>query len=319
MYTLSSTLAAALEARTPQRVLLKFVTEDAAFSNASILNPDCAVFSNEDIVVSSGVDFDEIFTTGADPEIGVCPSAEIRFDMLNDEGQLVDFQFGIFRAYLGARIDEGTPPSGAVTATFTEDGENVLYEFMPLGVFMADRPYIVKKKILDIAANDLMTLFDRDMPTFATLGLSTATTLQGLYRSMCSYIAQQNNIPNEFLPLYNERTITNATFPVTETESLENMTMREVLGHIATLAAGIARFDRDGKLDIVWFGEAETTPSAYDEHDYSEFTPAWYETQAIDCLKVRNAESDTEATFGTGSHPYLIQGNPFITMDDTTS
>ena len=306
MYTLSSTLAAALEAKTPQRVLLKFVSDNAAFSN-------------EDILVSAGVDFDEIFSTGADPEIGACPSAEIRFNMLNDEGKLEEFQFGLFQAYLGARIDEGTPPSGAVTKTFVENGEEALYEFMPLGLFTADRPYIVRKKILDISANDLMILFDRDMPSFATMGLQTTTTLQVLFRAMCNYVAQQNSIPNQFLPLYKNRDITNANFSVTESESLANMTMREVLGHIATLAAGIARFDRDGKLDIVWFGEAEQEPNAYDEHDYIEFTPAWYETQAIDCLKVRNAENDTEATFGTGSHPYLIQGNPFITLEENGS
>lgn len=305
MYQLSETLRAALEARTPQRVMLRFADK---------------VFSNEGIMVSAGVELDEIFCSGADPEIGECPSAEIRFDMLNDEGQLEDFEFGEFTAWLGARIDSGTPPQGAMTETFEEGGVDRLYEFMPLGTFIADRPYIVRKKILSISANDQMVKFDQNMPSFLSLGLSATPTLAQLYAAMCTFAGVQYETTTDGGQTVPD--ILNRGFVIkSEPEEFQNATMREVLGWIAEIAGGIARFNREGKLEIVWFGTAGND-DGYNESNYTEFTPAWFETEAIDSLRVRNSANDAEETFHDSSsqdaNSYLIQGNPLIQFDDET-
>lgn len=288
MYQLSTTLGAAVAAGNPQRVLLEFTAKP----DGTAYSPSVA-FSNEDIVVTSGLHLTAEFNSATDLEIGLCPSAEIQFSMWNTESQLVDFEFGTFKAYLGAKITSGTPASGAKTKTFS-DG---LYEFAPLGTFIAHRPDIVVKKIIDVDANDQMTLFDVDMP--ANLQEYTGT-LAGLVTALCSR-AGVSLKTSDFL---------NAGMSVALTaEQSENKTMRQVLGWIAEAAGSIARFDRDGNLEFAWFN---TVNQIYDEHNYKEFTPTWYETRAIDGLHIRNADSTAEYTYGAGSNAYMIQDNPFL-------
>lgn len=294
MYTFSNTLQAALNAKTPQRVLLEFTDYTPAVQ-----------FSNEDIMMSQGVQVNTVFNSETDLTIGQCPSAEIRFSLRNNESQLQDFEFGRFTAYLGARIDSGTPASGAKTATFTENGVSRLYEFAPLGVFIAERPNVVRTNTIDVTAHDLMTLFDVDMPDKTTLGLSYPTTLYGLLQKMCAYLGVT----------IQSAVFLNANLAVAkEPDAFSTSTMREVLGLIAEAACCTARFNRSGNLELVWFNTVNKT---FDEHDYSEMTQYWYETRAIDKLHIRNADSTTEYTVGTGINAYMIQDNPFLRQSDS--
>lgn len=296
MYQISQTLRTAIAAGNPQRVLIEFTNKpDGTAYSPSV------VFSNEDIVVSNGLQLTEEFNPETDLTIGSCPSAEIQFTMLNDTGQLLDFEFGKFIAYLGARIDSGTPAQTAKTKTFTESGETVTYEFCPLGTFIARRPDVVKKLMIDVDANDQMTLFDADMPT----ALQTYTgTLSGMATALCNQVGVT----------LKTGTFLNSTMAVALTaEQVENTTMREVLGWIAEAACSNARFNRDGQLEFVWFNQVN---SIFDEHNYTDFTPTWYQTKAIDGLHIRNADSTAEYTYGTGGNAYMIQNNPFLRQPD---
>ena len=286
MYQLSTTLAAAVASGNPQRVLLEFTDYSPVKQ-----------FSNEDIVITDGIHLTADFNSEKDLTIGLCPSAEIQFSMWNDNAQLSNFEFGKFKAYLGARIDLGTPASGAKTKTFTEGGQTVTYEFAPLGTFIATRPDIVVKSIIEVDANDQMTLFDKNMPD----GLVTyPTTLATLATAMCTHVGVT----------LKTSTFLNSTLSIAEKpEKFDNATMRQVLGWIAEAAGSIARFDRNGQLEFAWF---TTSNKIYDEHDYTEFTPSWYETEAVDGLHIRNADSTEEYTVGTGTNAYMIQDNPFL-------
>ena len=299
MYQISQTLRTAIAAGNPQRVLIEFTHKpDGTAYSPSV------VFSNEDIVVSNGLQLTEEFNPETDLTIGSCPSAEIQFTLLNDNGQLLDFEFGTFKAYLGARIDSGTPAQTAKTKTFTEGGETVTYEFCPLGTFISPRPDVVKKLMIDVDANDQMILFDADMPT----ALQTYTgTLAGMATALCNQVGVSIK-STDFL---------NATMNVSLTaEQSENKTMREVLGWVAEAACSNARFNRDGQLEFVWFNHVTAT---YDEHNYTEFTPNWYEIKSIDGLHIRNADSTEEYVFGTGTNAYMIQDNPFLRQQDAKS
>lgn len=294
MYTVSQTLQTAIANGTPQRVLLEFTDANVSFSN-------------EHIVVSTGLEMDERFNSETDLTIGLCPSSEIRFDMLNDAGQLEEFAFGKFKAWLGCRIDSGNPANIAKTKTFAGTAYDGLYEFTPLGVFIADRPAVVKKKILSITANDQMQLFDVDMPNASTLGISYPTTLSNLFVKLCNHVGVQ----------YTSATFLNSTLTVSsQPEDFDDATMREVLGWIAEAACSVARFNRDGLLEMAWFN---TVNSVYDEHNYTEFSPSWYETKEIDGLHVRNANSEAETSLGASTNNYLIQDNPFLRASDAAS
>lgn len=291
MYQLSQTLSAAIAAGNPQRVLIEFMDYDPVVQ-----------FSNEDIVISNGLHMAAEFNAETDIAIGQCPSAEISFTLWNDVAQVSNFEFGTFKAYLGARIDSGTPTGK--TKTFTEDGQTVTYEFAPLGVFVAERPDIVKKSVINVTANDRMTLFDTDMPSKETLNLTYPTTMSVLFQKMCAYL----NVP------YASATFLNSDLVISkEPKQFESATMRDVLKWIAEASGSNARFNRDGVLEFVWF---TTVNKTYTESNYKDFTPTWYETAAIDGLHIRNADSTSEYVVGTGSNAYLIQDNPFLRQSD---
>lgn len=295
MYTIPNTLQTALTNKTPQRVLLEFIKKPSG----AAYNP-VVTYSNEHILVNTGVELDETFQSEEDFGVGGTPSAEIRFEMVNDEGQLRTFEFGTFRAWLGARIDSGTPASGTKTATFTEGGVNRTYQFTPLGTFIAHRPNIVSTKTIAVDANDQMTLFDVEMPKDSASGFNVTwpTTLGNLLTKMCNYLGV-TQVSTSF---------TNSTLTVSgRPKAFDNATMRDVLGWIAEAAGSVARFDRDGKLKMAWFN---TVSKTYTESSYSDFTPYRYETKAVNRLSVR--KDGNESTTGSGKNAVMILNNPFI-------
>ena len=89
MYNASSAFHEAVAARAPQVALLIF--------------PD-AVFTNDDINVTSGIEFCDYFSTEEDQGIGQALSNELSFSLFNDAGLLDDYPFGDFQATLGAQI-----------------------------------------------------------------------------------------------------------------------------------------------------------------------------------------------------------------------
>lgn len=302
MYTPSETLQTALDAGNPQRVLIEF-TDD------STTPPTVKTFSNEDIVIADGLRTNRPFNGDEELTIGLCPSAEIRFSLLNDQRQLSDFRFGECSVWIGARIDDGEPEQGAKTAVFTEDGEDVLYEFAPVGIFNVERPNIVQRDIIRITANDRMGLFDVEMPSKEDLNLnptsSNPVTILQLLQAMCSHVGVTlaNSSPEWFLNY-------DLSFTSWPSKYFNSRTMREVLKWIAEAAGSIARFNRYGELELAWF---KNVTAMYNEADYSEFTQTWYEVAAIDGLKVRNQEETSESTVGTDpTNPYVIAGNPFL-------
>jgi len=284
MQTLSTALRNAIDAGNPQRVLLVFGDDE---------------FSNEDIVITNGVTLNEEFITEENITIGQCPSSVISFDMLNDNGQLEDFDFGWFTAYLGARIDTGTPTE--ITREFTEDGEEKTYAFSPLGVFYAKKPSVLVKAVISVTAYDMMTMLDVAMPSSETLNITYPTTIADIYEAICIYLgitAASSNFLNYDLEV------------AEEPKEFANARIREVIGWIAECACSIARFNRDGELEFAWFN---TPDVSFSESNYSSFTYAWYETKAVDGLYCRDTESGTDEVEGDDkTNNYLILDNPFL-------
>ena len=282
MYTISEALRNAIDAGNKQRVLFIFGNDE---------------FSNEDIVMSAGVNLMEEFISEKDISIGLCPSYTLNFTMLNDNGQLADFDFGWFTAYIGAKIESGEPTE-IVQRIYVEDGQAATYAFVPLGTFYAEKPDVIKKKSIAVTAFDQMIKLDRDMPD---LGLTYPTTVGAIYLAMCSAIGV-TPASNTFL---------NSTLDVaSKPDEFGMTTMRTVLGWIAEVACSIARFNRDGKLEFAWF---TNTNKSFNESNYKEFTPSWYETPAINGVYFRDTNESIESSTGTTkTSNYLIQDNPFL-------
>jgi len=297
MYQLSETMQTAMAAGNPQRILLEFTDPDTG---------TVTTMSNEEVSVTAGVSVYAPFNAEEELTFGLCPSAEVQFTLLNDERQLADFRFGECAVWLGVRIDEGTPDASAKTATFREGGRNALYEFAPIGVYIVERPDVVQKDSIQIRANDRMSKFDEEMPSQSDLGFSPmpsdGVSILQLLQALCT----QAGVTLATTTFLNS----DLTFTTWPKKYFDGRTMREVLKWIAEAAGSIARFNRQGELELVWFSDVNVS---YTEGDYSEFTRAWYETAAVDGLKVRNQSETSESTVGTGTdNNYVISGNPFL-------
>lgn len=293
MQTVSAALANAIESGNPQRALLVF--------------SDGTEFTNEDILMSAGITLQESVNAATDLSIGQCPSAELRFSLWNRASELENFAFGEFTACLGARIDSGTPTE--LTRQYTEGGSLRTYAFAPLGTFIAEKPSVLRKATIAVTAYDRMSLFDKEMPTAAQLGLTAPYTAANILTKMCQYLnltAPATNFLNSGASL--------AGWP----EKFEGATMREVLGYIAEVACSNARFNREGRLELVWY--SNTPVATFGEGDQSDIELSWYETAAIDGLHIRNEDSTEETTCGTtGGNEYMIQGNPFLRPDEVVT
>ena len=180
------------------------------------------------------------------------------------------------------------------------DGISETYEFVPLGVFDADRPDSPDQIEVGIQCNDRMMRFDKDMPSKTTLNITYPTTIGTLFEKMCTYV----DVP------YRTSTFINSTATISkEPEEFGNATMRTVLAWIAEAAGSNAGFDRDGYLVMKWL---QSTNIVIDENGYSECVPVWYEVESVNKVYNRQTSGGSDKTYGTGERGYLIQDNPLM-------
>ena len=350
---------------------------------------DDAVFTNDDINVTSGIEFNDYFNTETNLSIGQALSNEISFSIFNDSGLLNDYEFGDFTATIGAQIGNETvtangtiqvhsgshtyvayssspylkcdgtavssQPARAIKSMLIYNGilycllangvvigykdsngstqsvsvnnfmkaqmakwegkgiyyENRMlqiwqgtnlrtYEFVPLGVFNAERPNVPYVNEIHFTCYDKMQRFEKDMPGDAELGITYPVTFSSLYIKMCTYVGVQ----------YQSTYFINSTAQLSaRPEEFDNATMREVLQWLAEAAGSVARFNRDGILTMDWLRSTDVTIG---ENGYSEFNPYWYETKRVDIVYNRASSGDYEYTLGGGTEAYLIQDNPLL-------
>lgn len=180
------------------------------------------------------------------------------------------------------------------------DGPSEVYEFVPLGTFIAERPNVVTDREIDMTCNDLMQLFDKDMSSVTVNYGSTGISLRQLLSTICQ---------SEQISLQTTSFI-NSNIVVTEApEEFESCSARDVIAWIAEAAGSNAKMTRDGKLALVWLSN---TSQSFDENSYTECRPYFYQTSAVNKLCVRDLTSGTDTIQGSGGNAYLIQDNPFL-------
>lgn len=197
----------------------------------------------------------------------------------------------------------GISKQGDTLREYFPDGTVRTYEMVKLGTFVVPRPAIVRKRVIDMEANDQMVLFDEMW--FEDIGINFPITVVDLLERICAEVGVKC-ITRSF--------IGDGTLIKEKPDAFDNATLREILAWIAEAACSYARFNRDGKLELTWFNQ---TSRRFDEHDYSEFVPISYEVSRVDQLHIRNANSEAELIVGGGDNAYLIQDNPLLREDDT--
>lgn len=171
------------------------------------------------------------------------------------------------------------------------------YECCPLGVFDIERPKVAETATLAITTNDLMMLFDEDIPDDA---LTFPTTISGLLNALCDAVGVECDTT----------TFINSTATVdSKPKQFDTATMRNVLSWIGQASCSIVRFNRDGHLELRWLNPLDVQ---YDENSYEDFQPYYYETPTVDKLVYRNSESGADKVCGSGDSAILIQDNPLL-------
>lgn len=200
----------------------------------------------------------------------------------------------------------GIAIKGNVITDYLYEGVFSRYEYVKLGTFLVDSPSIVRKSVISVEANDQMQLFEDDL--IDEVGLVFPITLKDMLHQICAYKGVDAS-DEDFL---------NSDLVVRERpEDFDQSTIREVVAWIAEAACSYAKFDRDGVLRMRWFDRIDSSMMA--EKDYKDFTPMAYQVNRVDALTIRNSNSYTEGTYGSGRNTYLIQNNPFLRQDDGSS
>jgi hypothetical protein len=176
-------------------------------------------------------------------------------------------------------------------------GSRDTYEFVPLGIFTAERPKVTDDIQIDIVCYDRMQRFDADM---AELSITYPITLGALLARIC----ESENVPLETTSFLNM----NISVPKAP-EQFESCSKRDVIGWIAEAAGRNAKISRDGRLKLVWLN---STTVRFDESGYTECRPYNFQTPRVSKLYVRDMDSSADRITGSGNSAYLIQDNPFL-------
>lgn len=190
---------------------------------------------------------------------------------------------------------------------FKINGKAVLqtdtYEFVPLGKFTADKPERQRERLIRVTASDRMRLFDKSSDGFYA-ALTYPATLGEIFTQLCAFVGVETETT----------TFINSSKSFTEAPmTIKDGTCRELLSWIAEAACSFARFNRDGKLELAWFG---TTGKMFTPRQTFSLTPAEYTVKKIDKLQVSVSKNDIGVVIpedaSAAINGYQIVDNPLL-------
>lgn len=247
-------------------------------------------------IQQNGLTINEFFNSGTNVSIGATVSSQVDMTIFNNNGDLNAFTFGRCKIYLDAY-----------------DETNDVWLTCPLGVYNIDIPKRRKVQLISAGGYDLMQSLDAIADSWWNgLSWGNGVTISDMIQSLASTLGLTlsantlSNLPNASL-----------SFSAPPFNSVE-MTYREVMTYITEATGTIARFDRDGCLDLRWFSPAQidsetvTIPADGANNPCIVFDIAEYTVAAIDALNVKATGTDVGVTVGGGGNAYSIINNPLL-------
>lgn len=185
-------------------------------------------------IEKDGVTINEFFNSDANVQIGATVSSQIGMTLINRDGALDGFNYGRCKVYIDVY-----------------DDTNSTWLTCPMGVYNIAIPKRRKVQLVSATGYDQMQQLDEIADSWWNgLDWSNGITLLQIIQSMAATLGihlsanTSANIVNSGLS-YTE-------IPFTAIE----MTYRDILSYIAETTGTIARFDRNGALDLRWFSDA---------------------------------------------------------------
>lgn len=270
MYTVSTGFRNAVMSGKPQKLKLTFGENQIAEQNLSI----------------SGLTYSSMAFEDEELTIGAACSAELGIELLNFDGGLSSFNF------------DGTEFTASIGVLVGEE-----YEYVPLGVFISEKPDKLKPKKISITAHDRMVKFDVSADAFLN-SLSYPTTLKNIFTALCAHVgvpASTADFPNS------GKTFDSPLFRT------QDVLCREVLQWIAEAACSFARISRSGVCELAWFTDTDVTfNKTANSADYYNAVVSEYQVAKIDKLQVAASEKDIGVIVGTGTNAYQIIDCPML-------
>lgn len=249
-----------------------------------------------------GIKFTEYYNPEYNVTIGRAVSSQVEMTLMNTDGRLNNFTYGRCKIYLDVY-----------------DSANSAWLPCPMGVYIIEQPTRRKSQIIHAFGYDQMSKLDEICDGWwASLDFSSGITL----RNLIDDIAIVFNGP---VTAGTYTTILNSSVTYTEPPfDCVEKTYREVLALIAEATGTVARFDRDGVLDLKWFNPAQISGNTVQidtdtvGNQCFAIDIAEYQSHAIDMLKVKNADDDSTVSIGSGLNKYTILDNLLLGRSSAT-
>lgn len=277
--------------------------DNAVQTNGTLLIGKAGDTDSNGRIGQNGVVFNELFNPDKNIQIGRAVSSQIGMTLLNTDGALDNFQYGRCKVYLDVY-----------------DAANTTWLSCPMGVYIIELPTKRKVQLINAVGFDQMTKLDAICDTWWNgLNWSGGLTLLQIVNSMATQLGVSVSSTTASAIVNSSLTFTAAPFDCVE------VTYREVMEVIAEATGTVARFDRNGALDLRWLNtptisgnpvtiNTDTVGNQCLALDVAEYTVA-----KIDLLRAKFAEGDIGVTVGSGTNEYTIQNNLFLNGANTAA
>lgn len=265
-------------------------------TNGTLLIGEAGDTDSNKRIGQNGITFNEMFNSEKNVQIGDAVSSQIGMTLLNTDGALDNFQYGRCKVYLDVY-----------------DTANTAWLSCPMGVYIIELPTKRKVQLVNAVGFDQMTKFDEICDTWWNgLNWSGGLTLLQIVQSMATQLGVSVSSNTASAILNSSLSYTESPFDCVQ------VTYREVLEYVAEATGTVARFDRDGALDLRWFNAAQiggntiTIDTDTVGNQCLSIDKAEYSVAQIDLLRAKFAKGDIGVTTGSGSNEYTIQNNLFL-------
>ena len=276
--------------------------DNAVQTNGTLLKWAAGDTDSNGRIGQNGIVFNELFNPDKNIQIGRAVSSQIGMTLLNTDGALDNFQYGRCKVYLDVY-----------------DAANSAWLSCPMGVYIIELPTKRKVQLINAAGFDQMTKLDAICDTWWNgLNWSGGLTLLQIVQSMATQLGVSVSSNTASAIVNGSLSYTAAPFDCVE------VTYREVLEVIAEATGTVARFDRNGALDLRWRsvptigGNPITINTDAVGNQCLSIDVAEYSVSKIDLLRAKFADGDLGVTVGSGTNEYVITNNLFLNGADTT-
>lgn len=270
--------------------------DNAVQTNGTLLIGKAGDTDSNGRIGQNGITFSEFFNPDKNIQVGAAVSSQIGMTLLNTDGALDNFQYGRCKVYLDVY-----------------DTANSSWLTCPMGVYIIDLPTKRKVQLVNATGYDQMQKLDEICDTWwSALNWSGGITLSQLLTSLATQIGVSVSSNTASAIVNGSVSFTEEPFQCIE------VTYREVLEYIAEATGTVARFDRNGALDLRWFAAAQISGNTVTVNTDTvgnqclAISVAEYSVAAVDLLKVKLYTDDIGTTVGTGTNQYTIVNNLFL-------